>query len=274
MAAKYSANVNVMIKAAEKAARGLLRDFNEVENLQVSKKGPSDFVSAADLQAEKVIRSDLEYARPEWSMLLEESGAHKGEDTDYKWIVDPLDGTFNFLHGIPHWSISIALEHKNEIIAGVIYDAISGEIFWAEKGQGAFVGSRRLRVSNRSSLADSVIATGTPANGRGNHKKFLNQLAPIMASTAGIRRMGSAALDLAYVAAGRYEGYWIEDIKPWDVAAGILILREAGGFVSEINGEKDCVYGGSILAGNPAIHAKLLTMLNTDIEKEAEKAVS
>lgn len=270
MAAKYSANVNVMIKAAEKAARGLLRDFGEVENLQVSKKGPSDFVTAADIQSEKVIRSDLEYARPEWGMLLEESGEHKGEDSGYRWIVDPLDGTFNFLHGIPHWAISIALEHNDEIIAGVIFDPILGETFWAEKGKGAFVGSRRLRVSTRSSFPDCVIAMGTPANGRGNHKKFLNQLAPIMAATGSVRRMGSAALDLAYIAAGRYDGYWHDALKPWDVAAGSLIIREAGGFITEISGEKDTLYGGSILAGNPHIHAKMLKVLNTTEAEQKE----
>ena len=268
MAAKYSANVNVMIKAAEKAARGLLRDFGEVENLQVSKKGPSQFVTAADTQSEKVIRSDLEYARSEWGMLLEESGEHKGEDSGYRWIVDPLNGTFNFLHGIPHWAISIALEHNEEIIAGVIFDPVSGETFWAEKGKGAFVGSRRLRVSTRPSFSDCVIAMGTPVNGRGNHKEFLNQMAPIMAATGGLRSMGCSALDIAYVAAGRCDGYWSDGLQTWDVAAGSLILREAGGFITEISGEKDVLYGGSILAGNPHIHAKMLEVLNVKAEQK------
>ena len=200
-----SANITVMIQAAYKAARGLVRDFGEVENLQVSRKGPADFVTAADIKAEKTLRWELNRARPNYAMLLEEGGVVAGRESEYRWIVDPLDGTLNFLHGIPHFCISIGLEMAGEMIAGVIYDPLRDEVFHAEKGAGAYLNDRRLRVSSRSNMMESVIATGMPWAGRDRHEEYLAQIALVMEQTAGIRRMGSAALDLAYVAAERYE---------------------------------------------------------------------
>ena len=229
-----SANVNIMIKAARKAARSLLRDFGEVENLQVSAKGPGDFVSRADIKAEQLIREELTEARPNYGWLGEESAEVKGEDPTRRWIVDPLDGTTNFLHGLPHWAISIGLEHKGEIVAGVVYDPVKDEMFVAEKGAGAWLNDRRLRVSGRREMIEMIFATGIPFGGTAELPRALREIAALTPQTAGIRRLGSAALDLAYVAAGRYDGYWERDLKPWDMAAGILLVREAGGFVGTI----------------------------------------
>ena len=229
-----SANVNVMIKAARKAARSLLRDFGEVENLQVSAKGPGDFVSRADIKAEQLIRDELTEARPNYGWLGEESVEVKGEDPTRRWIVDPLDGTTNFLHGLPHWAISIGLEHKGEMVAGVIYDPVKDEMFVAEKGAGAWLNDRRLRVSGRRDMIEMIFATGIPFGGRPELPGALREIAALTPQTAGIRRWGSAALDLAYVAAGRVDGYWERGLKPWDMAAGILLVREAGGFVGTI----------------------------------------
>lgn len=261
---RHSPTIHVMVNAAQKAARGLVRDFGEVEQLQVSRKGPADFVSAADLRSEKIIREELEHARPKFGFLMEESGAHDGEDEEHRWIVDPLDGTSNFLHGIPHWAISIALEKGDEIVAGVIYDPVKDEMFWAEKGAGAFMNSRRLRVSGRNNMEDAVIAMGTPALTRGDHDQFIAQLMPVMAATAGTRRLGAAALDLAYVAAGRFEGFWEYGLNPWDVAAGAILMREAGGYMTEADGGRNPVYGGSVLAANTALHADLLKLIKSD----------
>ena len=258
-----SPNLNVMVNAAETAAKTLVRDFGEVENLQVSRKGPADFVSAADLRAEKIIYEELKKARPAYGFLMEERGA--GDSTgkeEYRWIVDPLDGTTNFLHAIPHWNISIALEHKGEIIAGIVFDPVKNELFRAEKGQGAFLKNQRLRVSSRTSLLDSVVATGIPCQGRTGPDQFIAQLLEMMQRTSGVRRMGAAALDMVYVAAGRYEGYWENAVKPWDVAAGTLIVREAGGFVSPLNGSGDPVHSGNVLAANAHLHADLKKLLN------------
>ncbi|CAK0749169.1 myo-inositol-1(or 4)-monophosphatase [Azospirillaceae bacterium] len=271
--APRSANINVMIRAAEQAARSLVRDFGEVEQLQVSRKGPADFVSTADLKAEKTLRAELSKARPDYGFLMEESGVSAGADKSHRWIVDPLDGTTNFLHGLPHWAISIALERDNEIIAGVVYEPIRNEMFWAEKGQGAFVSSQRLRVSERRRLDDSLIATGAPFKGRGDHPAFTAQLQAVMAETAGIRRFGSAALDLAYVAAGRYEGFWETGLSPWDIAAGVILVSEAGGFVSEVNGQRNPIYTGSVLAANTHLFQPLGKLLRDSIERyEAAKA--
>jgi myo-inositol-1(or 4)-monophosphatase len=245
-----SANVNIMIKAARKAARGLLRDFGEVEQLQVSSKGPGDFVSRADLRAEELIRETLTEARPNYGWLAEESGAGKGTDPTRRWIVDPLDGTTNFLHGLPHWAISIALEHKGEVVAGVIHDPVKDEIFVAEKGAGAYLNDRRLRVSGRRDLIEMIFATGIPFGGRPELPQMLRELAALTPKTAGIRRWGSASLDLAYVAAGRCDGYWERGLKPWDVAAGILLVREAGGFAGAIEDGSDPLNDGSIVAAN------------------------
>ena len=261
---RRSALINVMARAAERTGRALIRDFGEVEQLQVSRKGPADFVSAADLKAEQTVRRELEKVRPGFGFLLEESGAIPGEDEHHTWIVDPLDGTINFLHGLPHFCVSIGLTRDDDIIAGVIYDPIKDELFWAEKNQGAFLNNRRLRVSGRRQLYESLLATGIPF---GIHKdtpinqKFTAQLEAVMDKIAGVRRFGSAALDLAYVAAGRYEGFWENGLHPWDVAAGVLIVREAGGFVTEINGSRYELGAPDILAANDGLHEPLQKLL-------------
>ena len=256
-----SALINVMVGAAMKASRKLARDFGEVENLQVSQKGPADFVSAADRKSEEIIRQELEKARPGYSFLMEESGATEGSDSQHRWIVDPLDGTTNFLHGIPLFAISIALERQGRLQAGIIYNPISDELFSAERGAGAFLNDRRIRVSARTAISDSVVATGIPHRGRGDHGRFLKQLAGVMAVTAGVRRCGAAALDLAWLAAGRFDGFWESGLSPWDVAAGALILREAGGFISDSSGGDKILEAGTIVAGNSAIHRHLLGLI-------------
>ncbi len=260
--ATRSALINVMVRAADKAARRLKRDFGEVENLQVSKKGPADFVTAADLRAEGILREELARARPGYGFLMEESGeSGASAPGERRWIVDPLDGTTNFLHGLPHFAISIALEEGGEIVAGVIYDPIKDEMFTAEKGAGAYLNDRRIRVSSRSRLEDSLIATGTPFKGHGDAPAFLAEAAVVMAATAGIRRWGTASLDLAYVAAGRFDGFWERDLAPWDIAAGIVLVREAGGFLSEIDAPSIAADSPSIVAGNDAVHASLVQLL-------------
>jgi myo-inositol-1(or 4)-monophosphatase len=270
-----SANINVMLKAAEKAAKSLLRDFGEVENLQVSRKGPGDFVSAADLRSEKIIHEELKKARPDFGFLMEESGkADSKGNEESRWIVDPLDGTTNFLHGIPHWNITIALEQKGEIIAGIIFDPVKNEMFRAEKGGGAFLRNQRLRVSNRTALADSILATGIPTQGeaaRSGGALFMRQIGTLMPQVSGVRRMGAAALDMAYVAAGRYEAYWENAIKPWDIAAGTLIVREAGGFATEIGGGDNPIYQGNVLAANSHLHTDLKKLLQS-VSRESNAA--
>ena len=218
-----SANLNIMIKAARKAGRSLVKDFREVENLQVSMKGAGDFVSKADIAAEEILREELMGARPTYGWLGEESGGADGEDPTRRWIVDPLDGTTNFLHGMPHWAVSVALEHKNQIVAGVVYDAAKDELFFAEKGEGAWMNNTRLRVSGRNRMIEAVFSTGLPFGGRADLPDTLQELARILPLTAGVRRWGSAALDLAYVAAGRYDGYWERKLNAWDIAAGTLL---------------------------------------------------
>jgi myo-inositol-1(or 4)-monophosphatase len=245
-----SANLNLMIKAARKAARSLVKDFREVENLQVSAKGPGDFVSKADREAERIVKEELLSARPHYGWIGEETGIEEGTDPTRRWIVDPLDGTTNFLHGLPHWAISIALEHKGEIVAGVIYDPAKDELFWAEKGQGAWMNDRRLRVSGRRHMIEAIFATGVPFGGRGTLPATLTDLARLMPVCAGVRRWGSAALDLAYVAAGRYDGYWERGISAWDIAAGMILVREAGGFVAPVRDGDDPLESGSVIAAN------------------------
>ncbi len=262
--ARTSAHVTVMLRAAQKAGRGLLRDFNEVEKLQVSMKGPGEFVTVADTRAERTIREELARARPGYGFLMEESGAQPAADSPFRWIVDPLDGTTNFLHGIPHFCVSIALERSGEIVAGIVYDPVKDETFWAEKGEGAFLNDQRIRVSARRKLADAVIATGIPFRGRGEHKAYLAQLEAVMGHTAGVRRFGSAALDLAYVASGRFDGFWEQWLSPWDIAAGILLVREAGGFVSEIDGRTAMLGSGSVLAANEYLHGPLGRLVRGD----------
>lgn len=260
--ALQSAVINVMVAAAHKAARNLVRDFGEVEQLQVSKKGPADFVSAADLRAEKTIRAELFKARPDFGFLLEEAGEVIGKDETSRWIVDPLDGTTNFLHGIPHFAISIALEQHGNLVAGIIYQPVTHELFWTERGRGAWLNTQRLRVSGRRELTDCLIATGIPFAGHGDPAPFLKQMDVIMPEVSGIRRFGSAALDLAYVAAGRYDGFWETGLSPWDIAAGILLVHEAGGTVSEFNGRGRMLTTGETLASNGHIHGPLTRLLS------------
>lgn len=249
-----SANLNIMMKAARKAGRSLVKDFREVENLQVSSKGAGDFVSKADIAAEAILKEELMGARPTYGWLAEEGGEEAGKDPTRRWIVDPLDGTTNFLHGLPHWAVSIALEHKGEIVSGVVYDPAKDEMFYAEKGEGAWLNdSQRLRVSGRNRMIESIFATGVPFGGRRDLPETLQDLARIMPTCAGVRRWGSAALDMAYVAAGRYEGYWERNLHAWDVAAGIIIVKEAGGFVQAMAEEDDVIGSGSVLAANEPI---------------------
>lgn len=251
-----SANLNVMLKAARKAGRALAKDFREVENLQVSMKGAGDFVSRADIAAEKILKTELMGARPTYGWLAEEGGEEEGQDPTRRWIVDPLDGTTNFLHGLPHWAVSIALEHKGEVVAGVIYDASKDEAFFAEKGAGAWMNESRLRVSGRSKMIESIFATGLPFGGRSDLPETLQDLAKLMPTCAGVRRWGSAALDMAYVAAGRYEGFWERRLNAWDLAAGVIIVREAGGFVEPLRPGGNILADGEVICANEAIFDK------------------
>ena len=259
-----SALLNVMVGAASKAGRRLARDFGEVENLQVSLKGPGDFVSKADRMAEQTLRDELLHARPDYGFLGEESEEIPSRDGRHRWIVDPLDGTTNFLHSIPIFAISIALERrtagKAEIVAALVYNPVSDELYTAEKGSGAFLNDRRVRVAARRRLEDAVVGNGMPHLGRGEHGRFLMQLRAVMARVAGSRRMGSAALDLAAVAAGRLDAYWEEHLSAWDIAAGLLLVREAGGFVSSPDGG-DPLQTGHVIAGNERLHKQLTSVL-------------
>ncbi|MBY0422256.1 MAG: inositol monophosphatase [Parvularculaceae bacterium] len=256
-----SALVTLMINAARRAAKGLRRDFGEVEALQVSKKGAADFVSAADLRAEQTLFEDLSKARPKYGFVMEEKGEIEGSDNSNRWIVDPLDGTTNFLHGVPHFAISIALERDRQPIAGVLYNPATDELYWAEKGEGAFLNDRRLRCSSRTDLEASLFATGLPFKGRPGLSQSLAETERVLEQTSGVRRFGSAALDLAYVAAGRFDAYWERGLSPWDVAAGIVLVREAGGVVSEIEGGSKPMSGQSILASNVDIHEKARALI-------------
>nr|WP_170538083.1 inositol monophosphatase family protein [Ruegeria arenilitoris] len=248
-----SANLNIMIKAARKAGRSLVKDFREVENLQVSMKGAGDFVSKADIAAENILKEELLGARPTYGWLAEEGGVIEGEDPTRRWIVDPLDGTTNFLHGLPHWAVSIALEHKGKIVAGVIYDPAKDEMFFAEKGEGAWMNDMRIRVSSRSRMIESIFSTGLPFGGRSDLPATLQDLARLMPVCAGVRRWGAAALDMAYVAAGRYEGFWERRLNAWDLAAGIIIVKEAGGFVQPLNPEGSILSDGEVICANEPI---------------------
>ncbi|MBS0224298.1 MAG: inositol monophosphatase [Proteobacteria bacterium] len=263
--APRSATITVMIRAVFAAAKSLKRDFGEVEHLQVSEKGPGDFVSRADVQAERVLRAELARTRPDYGFLGEEGGETKGDGRN-RWIADPLDGTTNFLHGVPHFAISLALEREGEIIAGVIYQPISDELFWAEKGNGAFIDtpnarSRRLRVSGRKEPARALVGTGIPHIGRGDHPAYLRKLEAVMGRTAGIRRWGAASLDLAFVAAGRYDAFFEYGLAPWDVAAGLLLVREAGGMVSDVAGHPYALGASSILATNAGLREAMVEIL-------------
>lgn len=262
-----SALINVMTAASLKAARGLVRDFGEVEQLQVSMKGPADFVSNADMKAERTLRTELGKVRPGFGFVLEEGGEIAGTDGHNRWIIDPLDGTTNFLHGIPHFAISIALERDGEIVAGTIYDPVKDELFWAEKGAGAYLNDRRLRVSARRNLPEALIATGFPFKGHEREKRYLATLDAVTKATSGVRRFGAAALDLAYVAAGRYDGFWEFGLMPWDVGAGIVIVREAGGYISEIEGGQDVLRSGNVLAANNHLHLPLGALLRNALHQ-------
>lgn len=279
MALRLSPHMTVMQNAAQKAAKRMLRDFNEVEQLQVSVKGPSDFVSQADLRAEQTIREELTKGRPGYAFLMEESGASGSDNWAWRWVVDPLDGTTNFLHGVPHWCISIALQRRldnggSEVAAAMIYNPVVDEMFWAERGAGAFLNEKRMRVSARRELKDALFATGIPfaAVSASRRLAFARTLGTLMPQVAGVRRFGAAALDLAWVAAGRYDGYWELGLKPWDMAAGILIVREAGGFVTDAAGGESVVLdnlGNDVVAANPHMHPILLGLVADGVQAAA-----
>ncbi|MBR0755941.1 inositol monophosphatase [Bradyrhizobium jicamae] len=257
----YSALINVMVKAARRAGRSLSRDLGEIEQLQVSLKGPANFVSKADKRAEEMLYDDLAKARPGYGFLGEEGGIREGTDKSHTWIVDPLDGTTNFLHGIPQFAISIGLKREDTIIAGVIYNPATDELYIAERGKGAFLNDTRLRVAGRRQLDECVVACGLPHIGRGNHQLALQEMAALQPKVAGFRRFGAASLDLAYVAAGRLDGYWERNLNAWDIAAGLLMIREAGGTVSGIQGNDDPLVTGHVVCGNEFVHGELIKIL-------------
>ena len=259
----HSALLNVMVKAARLAGRRLKRDFGEVEHLQVSLKGPGNFVTAADRRAEETLRAELAKARPGYGFLGEESGRHAGTDATHTWIVDPLDGTTNFLHGIPQFAISIGLERSGAIVAGVIYNPITDELYTAERGKGAFLNDQRLRVAARKRMADAVVACGLPHHGRGDLALGIAELAAVQDKVAGLRRFGAASLDLAFIAAGRFDIYWERNLSPWDMAAGLLMVREAGGYVTDLDGTDAMFAKGHIAAGNEALLRELLAALKS-----------
>lgn len=256
--------MTVMINAARKAARGLIRDFGESQALQVSRKGAADFVSRADTKAEDTLFEELSHARPKYGFVMEERGEVEGSDNSNRWIIDPLDGTTNFLHGVPQFAISIALERDRLPYAGVVFNPITDEIFWAEKGEGAYLNDRRLRVSGRDDLSACLFACGLPFAGRPGRKRALDEAKRVLKETAGVRRFGAASLDLAYVAAGRFDAFWERDLNIWDVAAGAALVREAGGMISEIDGGKNFLTGGSILAANPEVYEKAMALLKDE----------
>jgi myo-inositol-1(or 4)-monophosphatase len=270
--ANYSPIITVMTNAALKTARRLVRDFGEVEQLQVSQKGPADFVSQADIKAEKTLAYELGNARPAFGFLLEEQGVIDGRDRNNRWIVDPLDGTTNFLHGIPHFAISIAHQKEGSIVAAVVYDPIKDEMFCAARNRGAWMNNRRLRVSSRGDMSQSIMATGIPHIGRGNKEEFLDIAETLMPQVAGIRRMGAASLDLAYVAAGRYEAYWELGLKSWDIAAGMLLVTEAGGFVTDYAGRDKVLNSGEVLASNDKLQLTMQKMITKSRRAVAERA--
>ena len=263
--ATRSALVNVMFKAADKASRRMMRDFGEVENLQVSRKGAADFVSQADLKAEQIIKAELAAARPDWNMLMEESGKTEGADKDAPcWIVDPIDGTTNFLHGIPHFAISIAVMEQGKITAGAVFDPVRDEFFHAEQGIGAYLNGRRIRVAGRRRMDEALFATGIPFLGRGDEAEdpaYAAGMMRVARASSGVRRFGAAALDMAWVAAGRYDGFWERGLNIWDIAAGFILVREAGGFVSDFAARDRALESGDVVTANGTLHGPLLKLL-------------
>jgi myo-inositol-1(or 4)-monophosphatase len=255
--------LNVMTTAARKAARRLIRDFGELENLQVSMKGPADFVTNADQRTERILIEELSKARPGYGFVGEESGVTEGPDKSHRFIIDPIDGTTNFLHGVPHFAISIALEREGQLVSAVVYNPVVDEMFTAEKNHGAYLNDRRLRVATHKSLKESLVATGMPFHGYGDHDEYLAELAPVMAETAGVRRFGAAALDLAWVAAGRFDAFWERNLSSWDIAAGLLLVREAGGVTTELDGGARMLETGNVLAANEKLHPILLKLLRS-----------
>jgi myo-inositol-1(or 4)-monophosphatase len=259
--AYQSATLNVMTAAARKAGRPLVRDFGELENLQISKKGPADFVTSADKRTERILIEELSRVRPGYGFLAEEGGAVEGKDKSHRFIIDPIDGTTNFMHGIPHFAISIGLERDGQMVAGVILNPVTDDLYYAEKGHGAYLNNKRLRVAERKELAMSVFATGLPFLGREGHERALAEVTALMNLSSGIRRFGAASLDMAYVAGGRFDGFWERGLQPWDVAAGIVLVREAGGMVGDLDGGVDMLNRGTILCANEYLQPQLLKLL-------------
>ena len=259
--ALQSATLNVMTAAARKAGRPLVRDFGELENLQISMKGPADFVTSADTRTERILIEELSKARPNYGFLAEEGGAVSGADKSHRFIIDPIDGTTNFMHGVPHFAISIGLEREGVLVAGILYNPVTDDLYYAEKGHGAYHNNKRLRVAARKELGGAIIATGLPMMGREGHDKALKEVAAVMAHTAGVRRFGTASLDMAFVAEGRFDGYWELGIQPWDMAAGIVLLREAGGMVWDLEGGQEMLKAGSVLCANEYLQPQLLKLL-------------
>ena len=261
---RYSPNITIMMSAARKAARSILRDFGELEKLQVSIKGQNDFVTMADIKAQEIIHYELSRSRTDYGFLMEE-GKIKNDinEKEYTWIIDPIDGTLNFMNGIPYFAISIALHHENKIIAGVVYDPIHNDFYWAEDGLGAYLNDQRLRVKNKKTLDKSIIALGIPFLGRGNHQEHIKIQQAVMSKVAGLRRFGAASLDLAFVAAGRVDGFWEFGLSSWDVAAGIILVKEAGGLATGIDNKEDPLLTGNIVAGNVHIVQELQKVINS-----------
>lgn len=261
---RYSANITIMMAAARKASKSILRDFGELEKLQVSVKGQNDFVTMADIKAQEIIHYELSRARENYGFLMEEGNNKSNiDDNEFTWIIDPIDGTLNFMNGIPYFGISIALNQKDQLIAGLVYDPIHNDFYWAEEGTGAYLNDQRLRVTNKSSLDESVIALGIPFLGRGDHKEHIRSQEAVMSKVAGLRRFGAASLDLAYVAAGKVDGFWEYGLSPWDVAAGIILVKEAGGLALGIDNKENPLLTGNIVAGNTNIVKELQNILNS-----------
>ena len=261
---RYSPNITIMMSAARKAARSILRDFGELEKLQVSIKGQNDFVTMADIKAQEIIHYELSRSRTGYGFLMEEGKIKNNiNENEYTWIIDPIDGTLNFMNGIPYFAISIALHHENKIIAGVVYDPIHNDFYWAEEGLGAYLNDQRLRVKSKKTLDKSIIALGIPFLGRGNHQEHIKIQQAVMSKVAGLRRFGAASLDLAFVAAGRVDGFWEFGLSSWDIAAGIILVREAGGLAKGIDNKEDPLLTGNIVAGNVHIVQELQKVINS-----------